>query len=170
MHIHSYTNPNVFKSNPRSRGEAPKAATAIEGSAKQRFRPCRITVAERMAGLHASTSSPTNNKSIYKPISLFFFFSLPFFEVAHLPPNPSPFFSFNAISSNNPHVITTVRSFGRISFGCLADFRSVIWPHFVRSFGRNPAATSVQTPQTYPVPTSSRTQIASKTCHSPAFH
>ena len=55
----------------RSRGEAPKAATAMDGSTKQRFRPCRITMAERIAGLHASTSSTTNNKSIYKPISHF---------------------------------------------------------------------------------------------------
>ena len=55
--------PNVFRSSSRLSGDAPNAATAIEGSTKQRFLPVRMTVLERIAGDHASMSSITNNFS-----------------------------------------------------------------------------------------------------------
>lgn len=46
--------PKVFRSSSRLCGDAPIAATAVEGSTKLRFIPVLMAVAKRMAGHHVS--------------------------------------------------------------------------------------------------------------------
>lgn len=56
MHICSKMNPNVFMCSFKESGVCPNAATAMDGSQKQRFTELRMAVLLRIEGHQASMS------------------------------------------------------------------------------------------------------------------